>query len=117
VPGQLGFAATEGGEHGEGEQFPGGHVDAAAGEVVAEAVGGQEPLDVLLVGGRVGIERVDPVGADDLLLPARPCSYRVCGVVVDWPGSGSSTPRSVSTSLVACRKSNTRAMPTYGTAW
>ena len=48
---------------------------------------------------------------------ARPFSARFSGVVVDWPGSGSSTPRSVSTSLVACRKSKTLAMPTYGTAW
>ena len=36
----------------------------------------------------------------------------VSGLVVDCPGSGSSTPRSVSTSLVTCRKSNILAMPT-----
>jgi hypothetical protein len=68
VPAQLRLAATEGGEHGEGEQLPGRDADAAAGEVVAEAVGRQEPLDVLLVGRRIGVERVDPVGADDLPL-------------------------------------------------
>jgi hypothetical protein len=43
-------------------------------------------LDVLLVGRGVGVERVDGVGADDLLRTARPFSARVCGVVVDWPG-------------------------------
>src|SRR6185503_10389370 len=48
---------------------------------------------------------------------ANPFSARVSGVVVAWPSSGSEMPRSVRTSLVACRKSNTLPMPTYGTAW
>ena len=43
---------------------------------------------------------------------ARPVSARSAGVVVDWPGSGSATPRSVSTSLVAWMKSSARGMPT-----
>ena len=34
------------------------------------------------------------------------------GVVVACPGRGSCTPRSVRTSLVACRTSNTLPMPT-----
>jgi hypothetical protein len=48
---------------------------------------------------------------------ARPLSARLSGVVVDWPGKGNATPRSVSTSFVAWMKSKTLAMPTYGTAW
>ena len=47
----------------------------------------------------------------------RPASRRVSGVVVACPGSGSGMPRATSTSFMACRKSNTRAIPTYGTAW
>ena len=89
-----------------------GQVDAGAGEVVAEAVGRQIALDVLLVGGCGGVDGVDPVAADDLLLHRQAPFRRVSGVVVDWPGSGNSTPRSVRTSLVAWRKSNTLAMPT-----
>ncbi|MFB9890788.1 hypothetical protein ACFFOQ_13320 [Planobispora takensis] len=38
---------------------------------------------------------------------ASPRSWRVSGLVVDWPGSGSWTPRPVRTSLVTCRKSKT----------
>ena len=108
----LRVAAAEGDEHGEGQQLAGRQVDAGAGVVVAEAVGRQVALDVLLVGRGGGVEPLDALVADDLLLHREPFSARVSGVVVDWPGSGSSTPRSVSTSLVACRKSKTLAMPT-----
>ena len=68
----LGVAATERGEHGEGEQFAGGHVDAGAGQVVAEAVGRQVTLQMLLVIGRGGVHGVDPLAADDLLLHGQP---------------------------------------------
>lgn len=57
---EPGFAAAEHGEHGEGQQLAGRHVEAMAADVVAEAVGGQEPLQVLLVVGGVGVEGVDP---------------------------------------------------------
>src|SRR3954468_2650547 len=60
--------AAERDQHGEGEQLAGSDVDAGTGVVVAEAVGRQESLDVLLVGGRVGVHRVDDLGPDDLLL-------------------------------------------------
>jgi len=46
------------------------------------------------------------------LCSASPRPYRVSGVVVDWPSSGSATPRAVSSSLVAWMKSRTLAMPT-----
>jgi hypothetical protein len=85
--------------------------------VVAEAVGRQEPLDVLLVGRRIGVEGVDPVGADDLPLYREAALVAGLGLGRRLAGQRSSMPRSVSTSLVTCRKSNTLAMPTYGTAW
>jgi len=44
-----GVAAAEGSEHGQRQQLAGQDVDAAAGEVVAEAVGRQHALYVLLV--------------------------------------------------------------------
>jgi hypothetical protein len=72
---------------------------------------------VHLVFGCGGIEFLDDGAADDLLLDPMPFSARFSGVVVDCPGRGSSTPRSVSTSLVAWMKSKTLAIPTYGTAW
>ena len=72
VPGDvaldLRLAPAERDEHGEGEQLAGLHVEAGAGEVVTEAVGRQVLLDVLLVGRSVGVQGVDGVRADDLLL-------------------------------------------------
>src|SRR3954466_13467733 len=47
----LRVAAAERDEHAEGEKLASRDVNAGAGQVVAEAVGGQQPLDVLLVGG------------------------------------------------------------------
>ena len=113
----LGLAPAEGNQHGEGEQFARGDVDTGTGEVVSEAVGRQIALDVLFVLRGAGVKRVNPFRADDLLLDGEALRRAGLWVVVDWPGSGSSTPRSARTSLVACRKSNTLAMPTYGTAW
>ena len=40
VSAYLGVCSAEGGEHREGEQFPGRQVEAAAGDGVAEAVAG-----------------------------------------------------------------------------
>ena len=68
VPLDLGVASAEGREHGEGEQLAGRHVDPGAGVVVAEAVGGQELLEVQLVIGRRRVHALDPVRPDDLLL-------------------------------------------------
>ena len=68
MAGQLRLAATEGSEHGKGEQFTGGDVQAGAGEVVAEAVGRQPALGVLFVLWSGSVEGLDPVRADDLLL-------------------------------------------------
>jgi hypothetical protein len=68
----LGVAAAEGGEHGEGKQFASRHVDAGAGQVVAEAVGGQVALQMLLIVRCGVIHGVDPFTADDLLLHGQP---------------------------------------------
>jgi hypothetical protein len=112
VPLDLGFAPAERDKHGENEEFRRRHVEAGAREVVAEAIGRQIVLDVALVVRRRGVEAIDDVGADDLPLDRQALAARSSGVVVDCPGSGSSTPRSFKTSFVACRKSNTLAMPT-----
>src|ERR1700722_11609076 len=68
----LGVAAAEGGEHGEGEQFAGRHVDAGTGQVVTEAVSRQIALQMLLVVRRGRIHPVDPFAVDNLLLPRQP---------------------------------------------
>jgi hypothetical protein len=49
----LGVAAAQGGEAREREQFPVGQADPGAGEVVAEAVAGQEPLETSISSGSV----------------------------------------------------------------
>ena len=64
----LRFAAAERDEHREGEQLARAEVEAGAGEVVAEAVGRQESLNVLLVVWRRRVELRDGVLADDLRL-------------------------------------------------
>ena len=105
VAADLGVGPAEGGEHGEGEQFPGGQVDAAAGDGVAEAVAGQVALEVLARRRGVGVHRRRPVlAADDPLLHlAGRVPAGSPGVLVAWPGSGSSTPAAVRMSLTACR--------------
>jgi hypothetical protein len=119
VTGELRLAAAERGEHREGEQLPGGDVEAVAGEVVAEAVRREEPLDVLLVVGRIRVQGVDPVGADDLLLDGE-------ALVVPALRGGGRLSRKRKRELDAAlgedvvgawTKSKTLAMPTYGTAW
>src|SRR5580658_3229034 len=67
VPCDLGVASAESGQHREGEQLAGRQVDPGAGVVVAEAVGGQEPLDVELVLRRRGVHALGPVRPGDLL--------------------------------------------------
>ena len=69
-------------------------------------------LNVQLVVGRVRVHGRDGVDPDDLLLHRPSLGEPVLRVVVDWPGGRSLTPRSVGTWLVACRQSNTFAMPT-----
>jgi hypothetical protein len=64
----LRVASTQGGEHGEGDQLPHRDTDPTAGEVVAETVRGQEPLEVQLVLGRRRVHALHPVRAGDLLL-------------------------------------------------
>ena len=64
----LCVASAERDEHTEGKQLSCGHVDAGTGQVVAEAVGRQCMLDVLLVGGRRGVELLDRLAPADLLL-------------------------------------------------
>jgi hypothetical protein len=108
----LRVAAAERHQHAEGEQLARRHVDATSGEVVAEAVGRQIALDVLLIGGRGGVELLDNITPDDLLLNRQALLGASLG-----PGRGNATSRSVSTSFVAWMKSKTLAMPTYGTAW
>jgi hypothetical protein len=73
----LRVAPAEGGEHGEGDQLPHRDTDPIAGEVVAEAVRGQEPLEVQLVLGRRRVHALHPVRADDLLLH-RPALTGAC---------------------------------------
>jgi len=73
----LRVASTQGGEHGEGDQLPHRDTDPVAGEVVAEAVGRQEPLEVQLVLGRRRVHALYPVRAGDLLLH-RPALTGTC---------------------------------------
>jgi hypothetical protein len=73
----LRVASTQGGQHGEGDQLPHRDTDPIAGEVVAEAVGRQEPLEVQLVLGRRCVHALHPVGAGDLLLH-RPALTGAC---------------------------------------
>jgi len=68
----LRVAPAEGGEHGEGDQLPHRDTDPIAGEVVAEAVRGQEPLEVQLILGRRRVHALHPVRAGDLLLHRPP---------------------------------------------
>lgn len=85
VSADLAVGTAEADEQGEGDQLTGRDVQPGAGVVVAEAVRRQEPRDVLGVGRSVRVQGRDPLRSDDLLLDG--------------------TPRSVSTSFVACRKS------------
>ena len=64
----LRIGAAERHQHRKGEQLPGAHVQAGAGEVVTEAIRGKIPLEVLLVVGGGGVHGVDRVVADDVLL-------------------------------------------------
>jgi hypothetical protein len=73
----LRVAPAEGGEHGEGDQLPHRDTDPIAGEVVAEAVRGQEPLEVQLILGRRRVHVLHPVRAGDPLLQ-RPALTRAC---------------------------------------
>jgi len=83
----LRVASTQGGEHGEGDQLPHRDTDPVAGEVVAEAVGRQEPLEVQLVLGRRRVHALHPVRAGDLLLhgpaPTGACVRRSGGLPVE----------------------------------
>jgi hypothetical protein len=82
-----------------------------SGVVVAETVRREQVLEVRLVRRRGRVHLVNALGADDLLLYGEAIVLTRLGAVVDWPSRGSSTPRSVRTSLVVWRKSNTFAMP------
>jgi len=73
----LRVAPAEGGEHREGDQLPHRDTDPVAGEVVAEAVRGQEPLEVQLVLGRRRVHALHPVRAGDPLLH-RPALTGAC---------------------------------------
>jgi hypothetical protein len=73
----LRVASTQGGQHGEGDQLPHRDTDPIAGEVVAEAVRGQEPLEMQLVLGRRRVHALHPVRAGDLLLH-RPALTGAC---------------------------------------
>jgi hypothetical protein len=66
---------------------------------------------VQLVLGRRRVHALHPVRAGDPLLHARPRPERVSGVVVACPASGSRTPRSLRTSLVAWMKSMALPIP------
>jgi hypothetical protein len=83
----LRVAPAQGSEHGEGDQFPHRDTDPVAGEVVAEAVRGQEPLEVQFVLGRRRVHALHPVRAGDLLLhrpaPTRACARRGGGLSVE----------------------------------
>ncbi|MFZ2048394.1 MAG: hypothetical protein WAV12_30710 [Trebonia sp.] len=68
----LRVAPAQGGEHGERDQLPHLDTDPVAGEVVAEAVGRQEPLEVQLVLGRRRVHALHPVRAGDPLLHRPP---------------------------------------------
>jgi hypothetical protein len=73
----LRVAPAEGDEHREGDQLPHRDTDPVAGKVVAEAVRGQEPLEVQLVPGRRGVHALHPVRAGDPLLH-RPALTGTC---------------------------------------
>jgi hypothetical protein len=73
----LRVASTQSGEHGEGDQLPHRDTDPVAGEVVAEAVRGQEPLEVQLVLGRRRVHARHAASAGDPLLH-RPALTGAC---------------------------------------
>ena len=113
----LRFATAQCDEHGKGQQLADGQVEAAAGHVVAEAVCRQVVLDVDQILGGVRVHGVDRVGADDLLLHDQALVLPVlrAGGGLRGQRQGHAT---LGEHLVGdVQKSNTFAMPTYGTAW
>jgi hypothetical protein len=68
--------------------------------VVAEAVGRKVALDVQSIGGRGGVEGLDDIAPEDLLLDRKALVRAVLG-----RGRG------------LARQGKALAIPTYGTAW
>lgn len=64
----LRFASAERNQHAEGQQLSRRDVETAARQVVAETVGREHPLDVLLISRRAGVELGDDFIADDQFL-------------------------------------------------
>jgi hypothetical protein len=75
----LRFASTERDEHAEGEKLTGGYLDADARVLVAEALGRKVALDVQLIVGRGGVEVLDDIAPDDLLLDRNALFLAVLG--------------------------------------
>ena len=100
MPAHLSVGPAQGDEHREREQLAHLQVDAAAPDGVAEAVGGQVALRKCTSSAGVSVRRA-ATASSPIMRPctALPCSRRVCGVDADCPGSGSSTPASVRTSI------------------
>ena len=83
VPSNLRVASAEGDEHGEGQRLPRLQVDAGAGVMVAEAVGGEQAPEVRFIIGRSGVHLLDAPCADDLVLHGEALLFaRVSGPTV-----------------------------------
>ena len=90
---QLRLASAERQDDGERQKLSQPEIKPCPCVVIAETIRRQESLDMDLSVGRVLVQAVDYAPED--------FSNCVSGVVVDWPSSGSSTPRLLRISFVA----------------